>query len=35
MVNNDENSSSSNAIDGIVFRLKCIRWNGAPSALED
>jgi hypothetical protein len=24
MVNNDENASSSDAIDGIVFRLKCI-----------
>jgi len=32
MVNNDENASSSNAIDSIdniIFRLKYIRWNGA------
>jgi len=25
MVNNDENASSSEAIDDIIFRLKCIR----------
>jgi len=26
MVNNDENASSSEAIDDIIFKLKCIRW---------
>jgi len=26
MVNNDGNASSSEAIDNVIFRLKCIRW---------
>jgi hypothetical protein len=30
-----KNASNSNAIDDIVYRLKCIRWNSAPGTLED
>jgi hypothetical protein len=35
MVNNNKNVSSSDAIDSIIFKLKCIRWNSAPGVIED